>query len=172
MLIIKHPNGITDKEPCLLTQKNSPQIFLLHTSFFVPSYPTAVTALGVNFLHQNPITNKGAFQKNFQRIRCQKWSHKDICTRVLALGFLIGCISNPKHSYLIFISKKITCIALKLHLLPSGNKILNFASVEVSYMLLQKQRKLPWDFIVRKHLETRRIFSIINLPLVHKWCLS
>lgn len=101
------------------------------------------------------------------KVKSQRHLHTCVGTR-----FSDRMHFQPEAQLSHFHLKKITCIALKLHLLPSGNKILNFASVEVSYMLLQKQRKLPWDFIVRKHLETRRIFSIINLPLVHKWCLS
>lgn len=68
--------------------------------------------------------------------------------------------------------EKITCVALKLPPLPSGNKILNFVSFQASYVLLQQQHRLPWDFIVRKHLGMGRIFPIIHLLLVHKCCLS
>lgn len=57
-------------------------------------------------------------------------------------------------------------------MLPSGNKILNFASLQTPSIRLQKQCNPPWDFIVRKHLEMGRIFSIIYLLLMHKCCLS
>lgn len=63
-------------------------------------------------------------------------------------------------------------VVLKLYMLPSGNKRFNFASFQACYILLQKHCKLPWDFIVRKHLEMGRIFSIIYLLLMHKCCLS
>lgn len=122
----------------------------------------------------------------FIRIQLQtKVPFKRICNGCIAkskvkryLPMCVGTrISNGMHfqteaQISHFHLQKIACVVLKLYMLPSGNKILNFASFHACYIFLQKQCKLPWDFIVRKHLEMGRVFSIMYLLLMHKCCLS
>lgn len=172
MLIIKHPSEITDKEPCLLTQNNSTQIFLLHASFLFLLVPDRSQSSWSQLSSSESNYKQRCLSKRFAMAALLKVKLKDICPWVLALGFLIGCTSKLKNSYLIFIFKKKAYVVLKLYMLPSGNKRFNFASFQACYILLQKHCKLPWDFIVRKHLEMGRIFSIIYLLLMHKCCLS
>lgn len=169
MLII-NPNGITDKEPCLLAQKNSPQIFLQHASFSFPHSRLQSELLESTFFVR--IQLQRCLSKEFAmdalpKVKLKRHLHICVGTR-FSNGMHFQTEAQLSHFHL----EKITCIVLKLYVLLSGNKILNFASFQASYILLQKQCKLPWDFIVRKHLEMGRILSIIYLLLTHKCCLS
>ena len=130
-------------EPCLLTQKNSPQIFLLHASFFFSSYPLQSELLESTFLVRIQLQTKVPLKRICNECIAKSKVKKTSAHVCVGTGFSNGLHFQTEAQLSHFHLEKMTCIVLKLHTLPSGNKILNFATFQASHILLQKQCKPP-----------------------------